>query len=253
MYKNLRFRAVTYAALMAVIALPNAVAQDAAQAVTPIPVEQPQAVVDPLEAQAQAALKEYQTTTKQIAELRAYNDHLEHLVSGQREELQSVQRQSGTVQITNRKIAPLMVRMVEVLDEFFKLDTPFLLDERKARLAGLKKVIDSADVDLPEKYRRVLEAYQVEVDYGRTIEAYTGERKLDGRVQAVNFLRIGRVALFYASLDGNECGYWDSLAGEWKALPKSFNRSVNQGLRVARNEIPPDLIELPISAPHPVQ
>lgn len=209
--------------------------------------------INSLADQADSMLQEYRTTNNQLADLRVYNDQLERLVASQREELGALDRQLVGVHVTNRKVMPLMSRMVEVLEEFIALDTPFLHGERRRRLEDLKKLLDRADIELQDKYRRVLEAYQIEVDYGRTIEAYTGERQLNGQVQSVNFLRIGRVALFYASLDGSEGGYWDTSDESWKALPKKYNRSINQGLRIARNELPPDLINLPISASHSTQ
>lgn len=206
--------------------------------------------IDSYADQAQRMVQEYRTMNNQIADLRIYNDQLERLVANQRTELASLEKQTAGVDVTNRKIMPLLLRMVEVLDEFVRLDIPFLKTERTTRLQDLKALMDRSDVSIADKYRRVLEAYQIEIDYGRTIEAYTGERQTDGQAQSVNFLRLGRVALFYSSIDGEQTGYWDPGARGWKRLPKKYARPINRGLRIARNELPPDLINLPIAPAH---
>lgn len=205
--------------------------------------------IDKLAGQTWSMLLEFRQTNQRLADLRLYHRQLLREVENQRKELASLERQLANVHVTNRRLVPLMLRMVEVLEQFIVLDMPFLLQERKARLENLKRLMDRADVSLPEKYRRILEAYQIETDYGRTIEAYTGERRLDGQAQAVNFLRVGRVALLYESLDREETGYWDRTEHNWKALPKEYNRAIHRGLRIARNEIPPDLINLPMFTP----
>ena len=99
-----------------------------------------------------------------------------------------------------------MLRMIAGLEEFVALDVPFLLQERSDRINNLKAMMDRADVAVSEKFRRVLEAYQVEVDYGRTIESYAGNAEFDGQNQQVNYLRIGRVALVYQSRDKQTMG-----------------------------------------------
>ena len=76
--------------------------------------------------------------------------------------------------------------------------------------------MDRADVTISEKYRRIVEAYQVEMDYGRTIEAYEGELASEGGdPRTVQFLRVGRVTLLYQTLDGRETGYWDADRKAW--------------------------------------
>ncbi|MGH8587835.1 MAG: DUF3450 domain-containing protein, partial [Gammaproteobacteria bacterium] len=114
-------------------------------------------------------------------------------------------------------------------------------------LASLKAMMDNPEVGLPERFRRIMEAYQVETDYGRTIEAYSGKLVRDGKPRTVDFLRAGRVALVYATLDGGETGYWDRGTGEWKTLPRDYGEPVKQALRVARKQSPPDLIRLPVA------
>ncbi len=54
-----------------------------------------------------------------------------------------------------------------------------------------------------ERYRRLLEAYQIELDYGRTMISYKGKLE-DGR--EADFVRVGRVSLLYRTADGEEVG-----------------------------------------------
>ena len=105
--------------------------------------------------------------------------------------------------------------------------------------------MDRADVTNAEKYRRIVEAYQIENDYGRTIEAYRGT--LDNG-KTVDFLRVGRIALVYQTLDGEETGVWDQGAQDWVELDDSYRTSIKQGLKIARKQSAPDLIELPLPA-----
>ena len=100
-------------------------------------------------------------------------------------------RQLGEIETTSREVLPMMQKMLATLDQFVKLDVPFLLEERTNRVAQLKDMMTRADVSISEKYRRIVEAYQIEMEYGRTIEAYQG--KVGDKT--VDFLRAGRVAL----------------------------------------------------------
>lgn len=205
--------------------------------------------VDRLSEQTQTLLGEYRDVLRRTQELRSHNARLQRLLETQRVELDSLARQLENVHRTQQQIEPLIDRMVAVLEEFVALDRPFLPKERAMRVQSLKKLLDDPRTDLAEKYRRVMEAYQVEMDYGRNIEAYTGELERDGQTRTVEFLRIGRIALIYRSFDGRHSGYWDQAQRAWVTLPASYNGAIARGLRIARKEAPPDLIEVPVSAP----
>ncbi len=202
--------------------------------------------IDTLADQTTTMLEEYRQLIQQTQSLRSYNDQLQRLVDNQEEQLQSFERQFISIRVTQRKIVPFMLRMIDVLEDFVKLDLPFLPDERIGRLAELHRLMDDPELGLPEKYRRINEAYQIEMDYGRTIEAYSGELVSQGERRTVDFLRLGRVALYYNTFDGQESGYWDSKTHSWKKLPSLFNKAVHRGLQIARKEIPPDLMTLPL-------
>ena len=144
-----------------------------------------------------------------------------------------------------------MLRMLDGLGQFIELDIPFLLKERRERVARLKATMDQADVTAAEKFRAVLEAVQIENEYGRTIEAYKGSLEVkQGNTQEVDFLRIGRIALLYQSVGGNFNGYWDQASRSWKPLTEpEYRNYIAKGLQIARKQIAPELIMVPVSAP----
>lgn len=202
--------------------------------------------IDELDDEARELLMEYRQVLQQTQSLKSYNDQLDKLVASQQQEKLSIEQQLNNIETTQRDITPLMLRMIEVMEQFVALDIPFLPDERSQRLAQLEALMERADINLSEKYRRILEAYQVETEYGRTIEAYQGELKTDDATRTVNFLRIGRVNLYYQTLDERESGVWDQQTQAWHTLPRSDNKAITQGLKVALKQLPPDLLILPV-------
>jgi septal ring factor EnvC (AmiA/AmiB activator) len=209
--------------------------------------------VDALSEETAELLVEYRQVTAQLDSLRTYNRQLEKLIRSQKEEFASLQRQLEGIDITQREIVPLMLRMVSALKQFVALDLPFLPEERQARIEQLKALMDRADVSLAEKYRRLIEAYQVEVEYGRTIEAYRGKLETKDKPRTVDFLRIGRTALFFHTLDGKTCGHWDVQKRRWVSLPDRYRAAITKGLRIAHKQAPPDLLILPLRAPEVIQ
>jgi hypothetical protein len=204
--------------------------------------------VDTLDGEATTMLSEYRQANAEIGGLKAYNDQLAEQVKSQETEMATMTRQLGEIETTSREALPMMQKMVATLTDFVKLDLPFLPEERATRLAALKDMMTRADVSVSEKYRRIVEAYQIEIEYGRTIEAYQG--KVDDRT--VDFLRAGRVALLYQTLDGAECGYWD--AGSHKWVPDDdYADAITAGLKVAKKQAAPDFISVPVSAPKEVK
>lgn len=205
--------------------------------------------IDKLDEKTRQMLEAYRAAIKETESLRIYNKQLNDLIASQEKEACSLEKQMRDIEQTQRKIVPLMYRMIDTLEQFVDLDVPFLPKERVERIQKLRERMRRADIPISEKYRQVLEAYQVENDYGRTIEAYRSELKMNGGVRLVDFLRIGRVALFYQTLDSYESGYWDRESGSWKVLPHSYRYALQKGLQMARKRAAPDLLTLPIPAP----
>lgn len=212
---------------------------------------QSQKKVTQLDDKASDLRSEYRAVQQQLMSLQQYNDQIQRLVDAQEEQKAKLEGQIGEATEIGRGVTPLMMRMVDSLEKFVALDVPFLVAERRSRVEQLKALLDRPDVTEAEKYRRITEAYQIENEYGRTIEAYRGaiENAGDGAERTVEFLRVGRVALIYRTIDGKEMGVWDQNARTWEPLPSRYRPSVKEGFRVARKQSAPDLFALPVSAP----
>ncbi len=206
-----------------------------------------QSRINQLDDETQTMLNEYRVALRETESLRRYNEQLELQIKSQDEEVVSIQQQIADIERTNREIYPLMQRMVETMERFVALDVPFLAEERAKRIATLKETMARADVSTAEKYRRILEAYTIEMEYGRTLEAYEGKLGEGDAARTVNFLRIGRSALLYQTLDGDETGYWDVDKKGW-VVDDDYEEDVKDGLKVARKQTAPDLLVAPVRA-----
>jgi seryl-tRNA synthetase len=208
--------------------------------------------IEGLDDETQRLLTEYRRALTDAESYRTYANQLEAQVQSQHDELAEMDRQLLEVETTSREVLPLMQNMLATLDQFVKLDVPFLLDERTKRVATLTDMMSRADVTISEKYRLVLDAYQSEIEYGRTVQAYEGHLGTGANARTVEFARLGRVSLMYRTLDGSETGYWDAQKKDW-VQDASLRGAVEEALRVAKEDGPPELLTVPVPAPQEVR
>jgi vacuolar-type H+-ATPase subunit I/STV1 len=213
---------------------------------------QSQARIDTLSDQSDKLAVEYRGVLQRIDALRVYNHQVSELISSQDDEIESLRRQIDDVELIGREITPLMLAMIAAFENFVELDVPFLQEERATRVTNLSALMTRADVTDAERYRRITEAYQIENEYGRTIEAYQGELEIDGQMRQVDFLRVGRVVFLYQTLDGATTGVWDQRNKTWSEAP-DYRVAVRDGLRMARKQTAPDLLKLPVPTAETVQ
>lgn len=207
--------------------------------------------INSLAQQTQDLLAEYRAVVREVESLKIYNENLEKVVTDQRNEVQSINRQLAGLEETNRGVVPLMLEMIDALDGIIEADIPFRIEERRARVARLRDMMDQAEVTASEKYRRVMEAYQGELEYGRTTEAYSDTLPTTG--QTVDFLRVGRTLLVYQTSDQSATGWFNPSSRTYEELPSKYALEVKQGLAIARNEKAPDLVVLPTPGPEVAQ
>jgi hypothetical protein len=200
----------------------------------------------------QDAAAKYAQSLAEAESMEKYNTQLGDQVKQQEEEMVSIEKQLLDIATTNREVQPLMQKMVDTLQEFVALDVPFLLEERTDRVESLQSLMAQADVAISEKYRRIIEAYQIELEYGRTLDAYEGLLGEGADARTVDFVRLGRIALMYQTLDGAETGYWDAQQKKW-IVDNSYAHAVSEARRVAKKDGAPDLLTVPVPAPQEVR
>lgn len=213
---------------------------------------QSQARIDALTDETRELLNEYKTVLKEIEGLRVYNRQLERQIENQETEMEQLTSSIDDVTLIERQITPLMLRMIDGLEQFVELDLPFLLDERRDRIETLRTMMDRADVAVSEKFSQILRAYQTENEYGRTMEAYDSTVEIDGAQRKVDVLKMGRVALVFQSPDGGLTGFYNPISGEWEALGASYTAPVRNGIRMARQQLSVDMLTLPVRGPEEV-
>jgi hypothetical protein len=209
-----------------------------------------QAKIDRLADETRDLLSDYKTVTKQVDGLKVYNTRLQLQIDNQLARLGEIDASIDQVTIVSRQMTPLVIRMIDGLEKFVELDVPFHLEEREQRIAFLRANLDRSDVTVAEKFRQVLEAYKIENEYGRKIDAYKGSVDIDGVDRDVNFLRIGRIALLYQTTDTEISGAWDQSSRSWVSLDRGeYRNAIMKGLRIARKEASIDLMNVPVAAP----
>lgn len=190
---------------------------------------------------------QYQGKLKVVDGLKVYNTLLERQLARQQAEINTLKASIANAVVIERQMVPLMMRMLDSLEDFIALDIPFLLKEREQRVARLRILMERADLTVAEKSRRVFEAFQIENDYGNTLEAYKGKLNLADRTFDVDYLRIGRIALLYRSVGNDRFGRWDGRARRWVETDRSqYRRNIDKGLRIARQEMAPELFSVPV-------
>lgn len=204
--------------------------------------------IDQLAEDKTSALQAYRVALQREESLSIYVKQIERLIASQEGEIASIARQTSEIETIETGALPLMIEMVNTLEKLLDSDVPFLIAERQTRVDNLRALIDRADVTSGEKFRRIMEAYLIEVDYGRTIEAYKGELEVDQQMLSVDFLRLGRVGLYYQTLDGSASGRWDARQRSWLPVDQEYRNRIQLGLRIARKQMPPEMLTLPIAA-----
>jgi hypothetical protein len=196
-------------------------------------------------AAAQDAGTRYAQTLSQSDITARYNVTIEAQLRSQTAEITALEQQIAGLDATAADVAPMLQKMFDELEAFVKGDVPFLAAERTARIDRLRDLMNQVDASPGEKFRRLLEAYTIEMEYGRTMDSYKA-MLTDGR--DAEFVRLGRVSLMYRTVDGAESGYWDNQQKMWVPDPDASD-SIEEALRIAKQEGAPDLITVPVPVP----
>lgn len=207
-----------------------------------------QVKVDKLFDQAQNLMIDYRQVVGDTDGLRAYNDYVASLVTDQTTKIALVQADLDGIDKTRQGLVPLMFKMIDTIDEFVMLDLPFDKQERTDRIKYLREMMVDSNVSTAEKYRKVLEAYQIELDAGRLSTVTQGKQAIEGSDVTVDLLQVGRIALVAQTLDSQNTWVWDKNENAWDRLDDSWRRPIREAIGVVRKDKSPALILLPVPA-----
>lgn len=212
--------------------------------------KQSQVKIDKIVEGAQGRLNQYRALLKQIEGLKTYNEQLSTQIAGQENLINRFADSIAQVALIERQMSPLVSKMAESLEQFVDLDLPFHTEERMERLAFIKENLVAADIDVAEKYRQVIEAYQIENEYGRKIDSYQTIVTLNGAEQEVDVLRVGRIAMVCQTKDTKVSAHWDNNNQAWEVLDNVIYRNpIRRGINMAKKQASIDILTLPINAP----
>ncbi|WP_104400530.1 DUF3450 domain-containing protein [Vibrio penaeicida] len=249
-------RARTLVVILAAMGIPNALYADdldkarAIEKKTNKVIQKAQSNVDANVEASFTLQSEIEQLETQIDNLTLYRDHLTKLVSSQKSELVSLEQQLNDIEDTRQGIVPLMYRMIDGLDSIVGQDVPLRKVTRQKRLDDIKLLMGRADIAEAEKYRRILEAYQIEIDYGTKLGAYPAEIHFEGNTRQVEQLYFGRVSLVARSLDHKQFWVWRQENKTWNELSKDKGLEVNKAFAMAAKQQAPSVVTLPLSISH---
>jgi len=187
----------------------------------------------------------YARALAEAAITQRYNTQIEQQLRSQEQEIASLEQQIAGIDTTAVDVQTMLQRMYDDLVAFVQNDVPFFKEERDQRMQRITELMQNVEASPSEKFRRLMEAYQIEMEYGRTMSAYK-QALDDGREAEV--VRLGRVVLLYRVVEGGETGYWDNTQKMWVADPGS-RAAIENALSIAKEEKAPDLIVVPVPAP----
>ena len=194
-------------------------------------------------------LAEYRKVQKELDIQKLYNAQIEAQIRVQEAKKLELRQSILHADRLQQQIPPLSAKMLESLESYIKLDLPFKTEARLEQVGRVRQSLNSADIKPSEQLRQILELYDIEMQYSRTIDSFDEFIEIDGEPREVSVLRWGRMALIYLSLDETEVGIYDADQGFWRRLPTNFRNAVRQGLRMARKQASLDMLLLPVPAP----
>ncbi|KCZ49175.1 MULTISPECIES: DUF3450 domain-containing protein [unclassified Hyphomonas] len=207
--------------------------------------EQVQNQINQLDDERTDMVREYRTLLQRRDAADLYAKQQELVVASQREEIASLTEQLGSIDDITAQTVPMLLSMVEDLKTFVAADLPFKKVERSARMEALDGIMSQPDVTPAEQYRLIMEAYQAEMEYGRTISTWQEEIDIDGNPTTVDMFLYGRVALVYLTPNGKAASY-NRSTGSWEALPGKYVSDIQKAIRVAQAKAQQTVLFAPI-------
>lgn len=191
-------------------------------------------------------LARYSNLEQEIARLQEQKHSLTETTAAARQRIAVKQKQLDDTTQIGSEIVPFIRTLVQEMQADMDKGLPFLMDERRARLERLTTLIADPEVAISEKFRKTMEALMIEAEYARTIEVYQQTIPIDSRDMQVNVFRLGRLSVFFQTLDRKICGWFNVATQKWESLPVRYNVAIHEAIEMGAKRQPVELLTLPI-------
>jgi len=194
-------------------------------------------------------------------------------VSQQGVKIASLNSQIDGLDAWKADIVPMLGKMATSITGQVNSDYPFEMDRRIPRLQSLESTLNDPAAAVGDKYRKALNVYKLEVNYGQSLEAKKGNHPINPTVRvgddrwvkgengepAINkktglreeifdgsYLRYGRLAYVYLQADSSQAMRYDLAAKEWQDLPKKNIADIRRAVKMASGEAAPNVVKVPL-------
>lgn len=213
---------------------------------------QTQGQIDDIADRTASLESEYLALTQQVQDQEIFLEQQQVFLASQENELAELQSQLERVGGIERDLTPMMLEMYVRLEEFIESDLPFQMDTRRARLDNIERTLGDSEVSPAEKYRLILNAFEIESSYGRSLRTYESEIEVDGVEYNAEVLQLGRVALIRRFGD-DQMQIMTAAQPEWRDLDGSHASNVQRAIRIAGEVTTPEVFLAPLPGPASAQ
>ncbi len=190
---------------------------------------------------------------QQIQELKSQNLWLNYqiklykaYIEEEKQTIAELKRRQEILEQINIKLEPYLDKVVNNLSNFIDQDMPFLMQERKTRLSFLRQSLINYKIGLGEKLRRVLQALEIEAKYGMEIQTREDEINLNGQKLDGYILRLGRMDMFFISLDRQIAAKYNKYQKKWIKISNEYIDDIEQTIEISQKKRAAQIVDLPI-------
>lgn len=217
---------------------------------------QAQEQIDEVADQADDLERQYLALRQQIDDQEVFVQQQEVFLQSQGVEISELRRQLERVDTLEAEVIPMLLEMTVSLEDFIEQDLPFQTDLRQSRLDNIRNLLGDATVSPAETYRVILNAYEIESSYGRSLRVYEDVVETEGEPAQVKFLQMGRVALIRVFQSGPRAGDMEMMTKdnqEWRSLPSGYTANVQRAIRIGEEVTTPEVFIAPLPGPERAQ
>ena len=194
-------------------------------------------------------------------------------VAQQDGEISSLNQQLAGVDDLKASIEPMVGKMTTSITGQVNSDYPFEMDRRIPRLESLEATVADPNASIVDKYRKALNVYKLEVNYGQSLDAKKGNHPvspssrtgvdrwvknddstikydkktgLEEEIFDGSYLRYGRLAYVYLDADSSGAMRYDLNLRQWVDLPKKNIVDIRRAVRIANGEAAPKVVRVPV-------